>query len=298
MKTIEPSELVINSDGSIFHLHLHPKQLADNVLLVGDPDRVLLLKRMLSNVEFVSQSREFVSATGCYRDKRVTLLSTGIGTDNIDIVLNELDALANIDFQTRTVKEQHRSLRILRLGTSGAIQPDIETGSLVFSKYSAGIDGLLNWYAGRDSVCDTAMEQAFVEHMNWPRTLARPYFVLNSQEIADDFGDAVQGITLSAPGFYGPQGRELRLKIIDPDYLEKLKLFRYNGLRITNFEMEGSAIAGLSRLLGHQGATVCMIIAQRSQKGMNVDYKTLMFRQAEVAIERLAMEESAIEKLR
>ncbi|MDD2538088.1 MAG: nucleoside phosphorylase [Bacteroidales bacterium] len=297
MKIIEPSELVINSDGSVFHLHIRPEQLADNVMLVGDPDRVALLRGMLSNVEYVSQSREFVSATGFYKDKRITLLSTGIGTDNIDIVMNELDALANVDFETRTIRKEHRCLKILRLGTSGAIQPDIPTGSMVYSRYSAGIDGLLNWYQGRDRVCDTDMEKAFVKHMNWSPLLAAPYFVRNSEVLESRFEGAVQGITLSAPGFYGPQGRVIRLPMADPEYLSKLASFSYNGLKITNFEMEGSAIAGLARLMGHEGATVCMIIAQRSRKNMNVDYKGLMMEKAEEAIERLAMEESAIERI-
>lgn len=280
MKIIEPSELVINSDGSVFHLHIRPEQLADKVLLVGDPDRVILLRDLLTDVEFVSHSREFVAVTGCFARKRLTILSTGIGTDNIDIVMNELDALANIDFETRIFKKVHRSLDILRLGTSGAIQFDIPTGTLVFSRYSAGIDGLLNWYEGRDTVCDKEMEKAFMEHMQWSPLLATPYFVKNSEETGKRFKDAMQGITLSAPGFYGPQGRVIRLPLSDPDYLQKLASFCYNDLRITNFEMEGSAIAGLSRLMGHRGATVCMIIAQRSSKDMNVDYKGLMVEKA------------------
>ncbi|HNR27727.1 MAG TPA: nucleoside phosphorylase [Bacteroidales bacterium] len=297
MKYIEPSELVINSDGSVFHLHMHPDQLADNVLLVGDPDRVKLLRGMLTQIESDTRSREFVSVTGTYKNKRITLLSTGIGTDNIDIVMNELDALANVDFKTRTIKKEHRTLKILRLGTSGAIQPDIPTGSLVYSAYSAGIDGLLNWYQGRDKVCDLEMEKAFMEHMNWSPTLATPYFVQNSRVIGNSYSNAFSGITLSAPGFYGPQGRVIRLALSDPGYLSKLASFRYNGLRIMNFEMEGSAIAGLSRLLGHEGATVCMIIAQRSNKIMNVDYKEMMYEKAGEALDRLAMEEAAIERL-
>ena len=276
---------------------MHPDQLADNVLLVGDPDRVKLLRGMLTQIESDTRSREFVSVTGTYKNKRITLLSTGIGTDNIDIVMNELDALANVDFKTRTIKKEHRTLKILRLGTSGAIQPDIPTGSLVYSAYSAGIDGLLNWYQGRDKVCDLEMEKAFMEHMNWSPTLATPYFVQNSRVIGNSYSNAFSGITLSAPGFYGPQGRVIRLALSDPGYLSKLASFRYNGLRIMNFEMEGSAIAGLSRLLGHEGATVCMIIAQRSNKIMNVDYKEMMYEKAGEALDRLAMEEAAIKRL-
>jgi len=267
MRTIEPSELVINSDGSIFHLHIRPEQLADHVLLLGDPDRVGLLRPLLNPIEYEGRNREFVWVTGYFKTEKVTFLSTGIGTDNIDIVMNELDALVNIDFNTRTVKDKHTSLNILRLGTSGAIQPGILPGTLVFSSYSAGIDGLLNWYAGRDSVSDLDLEQAFVRHMKWPVQLADPYFVRNSERLEKKFADAVKGITLSAPGFYGPQGRVIRIPLADPDYMSKLVSFKYKDLQVTNIEMEGSAIAGLSRLLGHQGATVCLIIAQRDSKG-------------------------------
>ncbi|NLA15356.1 MAG: nucleoside phosphorylase [Bacteroidales bacterium] len=287
MKKIEPSELVINNDGSVFHLHIRPDQLADNVLLVGDPDRVDLLRQLLTRVEHESKNREFVSVTGYFNNHKVTILSTGIGTDNIDIVMNELDALANIDFNKRIPKKEHKSLRILRLGTSGAIQPGIEPGTLVFSSYSAGIDGLLNWYAGRNQVSDLDLEKAFVTHMNWPSGLAAPYFVRNSESLEKQFHDAVLGITLSAPGFYGPQGRVIRLPLANPDYLSKLMSFRYGPLKILNFEMEGSAIAGLSKLLGHEGATVCLIIAQRDSKDMNVDYKDLMLEKATEAVERM-----------
>lgn len=286
-RQIPPSELIINQDGSIFHLHLLPEQLAPNVLLVGDPSRVFLLRDLLTDLEFTSQNREFVATTGRFHGKRVTLLSTGIGCDNIDIVMNELDALVNIDFSTRAVKPQKTSLRIFRLGSSGAIQDDIESGTLLFSRYSLGLDGLLNWYAHRDEVCELDMEAAFLRHMEWPAKLATPYIVRNSIEQDEDFDSLASGITLSAPGFYGPQGRELRMAIAVPHYLEKLRSFRYKGLRITNFEMEGSAIAGIARLLGHHGATACMIIAQRSRKEMIVDYKQRMFTLAQNVLERL-----------
>jgi len=287
MRTIEPSELVINSDGSIFHLHIRPEQLADHVLLLGDPDRVGLLRPLLNPIEYEGRNREFVWVTGYFKTEKVTFLSTGIGTDNIDIVMNELDALVNIDFNTRTVKDKHTSLNILRLGTSGAIQPGILPGTLVFSSYSAGIDGLLNWYAGRDSVSDLDLEQAFVRHMKWPVQLAAPYFVRNSERLEKKFPDAVKGITLSAPGFYGPQGRVIRIPLANPDYMSKLVSFKYKDLQVTNIEMEGSAIAGLSRLLGHQGATVCLIIAQRDSKDMKVDYKGLMLEKASEILERM-----------
>lgn len=290
MKTfIEPSELIINSDGSVFHLHMRPEQLADCILLVGDPNRVHMIKQFLTQITSETQCREFASATGLYHNKRVTLLSTGIGTDNIDIVMNELDALANIDFATRTIKEEHRSLRILRLGTTGAIQEDIEPGALLYSSYSIGLDGLLNWYANRDKVCDLAMEQAFMSHMRWHEKLAHPYFVRNSQSLEALFPDMEKGITLSAPGFYGPQGRVLRLPLVDANYMDKLVSFQYQGLRITNFEMEGSAIAGFCRMLGHHGGTICMVIAQRSRKDVNVDYVKLMAERAQLVLDRLTL---------
>ena len=277
MQAIAPSELMVNSDGSIFHLHLKPEQLADTVILVGDPARVHTITRFFNTVESQQQSREFVSATGTYKGCRVTVLSTGIGTDNIDIVLNELDALANIDLSTRIPKSSHRRLRLVRIGTSGALQPDIPIGSLLLSAISIGFDGLLNWYASHSGVTLPDYEAAFVQHMKWSNRLPAPYFVPNSSELINLLAPiSSAGMTISAPGFYGPQGRVLRLPLQDPNLLEKIESFRYNGHRICNFEMEGSAIAGLSALLGHQAATICLIIANRYQMQSNTSYNSLM----------------------
>ena len=287
---IAESELIINGDGSVFHLHLRPEELADNVILVGDPGRVDMIAEYFEEKEFRHQSREFVSVTGKYKGVRMTALSTGIGTDNIDIVMNELDALANVDFSTRTVKEQLRQLTILRLGTSGALQPDIEVGDIVFARTSLGFDGLLSYYAGRNEVCDMNLEQAFCEHMQWDATIPRPYFVDAGNELWEHFKDvAIEGITIAAPGFYAPQGRWVRLKPADKAMNQKIESFCYCGRRITNYEMEGSAIAGLAALMGHRAATMCTIIAQRIAKNANTDYKPFVERMIQMALDRLVV---------
>ncbi|MDR1581842.1 MAG: nucleoside phosphorylase [Prevotellaceae bacterium] len=288
MTAISSSELIINSDGSIFHLHLHPEDIADTVILVGDPARVDMIAGYFDKIEMEKANREFVTKTGYIGKTRLSVLSTGIGTDNIDIVMTELDALVNIDFNLRTVKRQHHSLRILRLGTSGALHADIPLGSIVMSDVSVGFDGLLNFYANRDSISLCAMEKAFVEHMNWNKRLADPYFVPASGIFVNLFDkDIIHGITISAPGFYGPQGRVVRLGLTDPDLLPKIESFRYDNMRINNFEMESSAIAGLSLLLGHQAATICVAIANRYLKEMNTDYRHFVKKMIEKAIEKL-----------
>ncbi|MDR1170057.1 MAG: nucleoside phosphorylase [Prevotellaceae bacterium] len=290
MMDIPLSELVINSDGSVFHLHLRPEDIADTVILVGDPARVDMIAGYFDKIELEKANREFVTKTGYIGRSRMSVLSTGIGTDNIDIVMTELDALVNVDFSSRTVKQQHRSLRILRLGTSGALHEDIPLGSIIMSDISIGFDGLLNFYANRDSVSLNVMEKAFVEHMDWNRRLADPYFVPASKMFVNLFDkDVIHGMTISAPGFYGPQGRVVRLGLADSDLLSKIESFRYNNMRINNFEMEGSAIAGLSLLLGHQAATVCTAIANRYLKEMNTDYKYSVKRMVEKAIEKLIL---------
>lgn len=289
MNQIPSSELIINSDGSVFHLHIRPEELADTVILVGDPGRVELVASYFESREFSRASREFVTVTGRYNGKRITVLSTGIGTDNIDIVVNELDALANIDFETRTPKKEHKRLRILRIGTSGAIQPEIPLGSFVLSHISVGCDGLLNWYQSRDSISDLDMERAFMEHTSWPDNLPHPYFAKASNSIISLLeGITIKGVTISASGFYGPQGRVLRLPLAMPDMVHKFETFNYKGNKITNFEMEGSAIAGLSGLLGHDAATVCCIIANRHLHESQPDYKPYVKRLIETALERLA----------
>lgn len=289
MRVIPSSELIINSDGSIFHLHLRPEQLADTVILVGDPARVDMVASYFESREATVESREFRTITGTYKGKRMTVLSTGIGTDNIDIVVTELDALANINFQTRTEKAEKRQLTLLRLGTSGAVQPDIPLGSFVFARTSVGFDGLLNYYEGRNQVCDLDIEKAFVEHTGWLQQLPAPYFIDASRELYEHFADTtVEGITIAAGGFYGPQGRWVRIAPADKELNQKIESFRYQGRRITNFEMESSALAGLGALMGHRAATICTIIAQRAVKDMNTDYKPFVRQMIEMALDKLA----------
>ena len=285
---IPESELIINDDGSAFHIHLRPEELADLVILVGDPGRVDMIAEYLSDIEFRHASREFVSTTGKYNGKRLTVLSTGIGTDNCDIVMTELDALANVSFKTREAKKRHRTLTILRIGTTGAVQPDIPIGSPIFSQFSVGCDGLLNWYADRDSISELGMEKAFKKHVGWDKNLPSPYFVKASDKLVERFKDcAVMGVTISAPGFYGPQGRVVRLGLAMPDMIEKFESFKYKGFRITNFEMESSAVAGMAKHLGHEAGTICCAIANRYLKSSNPDYKAMVRSLVEMSLDRL-----------
>lgn len=289
MRTIPSSELIINDDGSIFHLHLRPEQLADTVVLVGDPGRVEQVAAYFDERECSVASREFHTVTGSYRGRRMTVLSHGIGTDNIDIVVTELDALANIDFTTRQVRPSHRRLTMLRMGTSGGLQRDLKLGDLVFARTSAGFDGLLNFYEGRDRVCDLDLERAFIRHTGWSEQLAKPYFIDADRELFDAFSDVTQeGITISAPGFYGPQGRWVRLRPADPTLNEKIESFRHEGRRITNYEMESSALAGLGALLGHRAGTVCVIIAQRVALEASTDYRSFVENMIKISLDKLA----------
>jgi uridine phosphorylase len=292
MRTILPSELIINPDGSVFHLHLKPEQIADTIILVGDPARVDLVAARFDTRELRTSNREFVAVTGTYRRKRMTVLSTGIGTDNIDIVATELDALANVDFATRRVRpaSERRQLTMLRLGTSGALQPDLSIGDLVFARTSVGMDGLLNFYEGRDSVCDLEMERALTAHTGWSERLAAPYCVDADAGLYELFRPATKaGITVSAPGFYAPQGRQVRLRPAFPDLNERMESFEWRGLRITNLEMESSALAGLAALMGHRAATICTIIAQRIAGKAMPDYRPFVERMIDLALERLAV---------
>lgn len=275
MKKFAESELIINEDGSVFHLHLKPEQLADKVILVGDPGRVALVASHFDNKECEVANREFHAITGTYKGKRITALSTGIGCDNIDIVVNELDALVNIDFRTRTTKEELRQLTLVRIGTCGGLQPYTPTGTFVASAKSIGFDGLLNFYAGRNEVCDLDFEGKFKEHMSWNPLLCQPYVIDNDAELLDRIAkdDMVRGVTISCGGFFGPQGRELRIPLADPMQNQKIENFEYNGMRITNFEMESSALAGLARLLGHHALTCCMVIANRVAQKAESNYK-------------------------
>ena len=276
-KYFAPSELIINEDGSIFHLHVKPEQLADKVILVGDPGRVPTVASHFDTQECDISSREFRTITGTYKGKRITVVSTGIGCDNIDIVMNELDALANIDFNSRREKEKLRSLELVRIGTCGGLQPYTPVGTFICSVKSVGFDGLLNFYEGRNAVCDLPLERALLNHLGWSGNLCAPApYVIDAhpeliERIAAD--DMVRGITVACGGFFGPQGRQLRIPLADPRQNEKIESFSYNGLQITNFEMESSALAGLSRLMGHKAMTVCMVIANRLIKEANTGYK-------------------------
>lgn len=276
---IAPSELIINADGSCFHLHLRPEQLADKVVMCGDPGRVDMIASFFDSRECEVSSREFHSITGTYQGKRITALSHGIGPDNIDIVLNELDALKNIDFQTREVRPEHHTLEIVRVGTTGGLQPNTPCGAFIVSRMSIGFDGVLNWYAGRDEVSDLDFEQTLVQSIGYPKKAAAPYVVRADQELADRIaagGGFVDGTTITAVGFYGPQGRQLRLPLAVPDINQKIEAFEYQGRRITNYEMESAPTAGFARLLGHKAVTVCLVVANRLAGDSNSEYKGSM----------------------
>lgn len=286
---IGSSELIINRDGSIFHLHLKPEQLADQVILVGDPKRVDMITNFFSSTEFKIQNREFVSVTGTYNNQRITVVSTGIGTDNIDIVINELDALANIDFKTREIKDEIKSLKFIRIGTSGGMQDFLDVNSYVVSKAAIGFDGLINFYAGRNTVSNTDFENKFMNHVGWNPKLAKPYLAKCSSSLYQKIinKNFIPGVTISAPGFYGPQGRKLRLDIVDKHMNKKIRSFEYEGNKITNFEMECSAIYGLSALLGHEALTVCLIIANRLSKQANDAYIPKMKELVKLVLDQL-----------
>jgi uridine phosphorylase len=287
----EPSELILNGDGSIFHLKLFPGDIADTIILVGDPNRVEMVSAYFDSIEICRSNREFVTHTGSFRGKRITALSTGIGTDNVDIVLNELDALANIDLDERRLKTTRRTLRLVRIGTTGGLQKDIPLNSFILSRYAAGFDTVLNFYADRNKVADLAMEKAFMEHSDWPPLLHHPYFVRSSDNLFRLFPtETHSGITISAPGFYGPQGRKLRLQLMDPKLNDKLESFRYRDLRITNYEMESSALFGLARLLGHEAVTLCAMIANRASLEFTEDYKGLVNKLIKFTLEYLYSE--------
>ncbi len=289
MRTIPASELIINEDGSIFHLHLLPEQLSDIVILVGDPGRVALVASFFDSVECEVSNREFNTVTGTYKGRRMTVLSTGIGIGNIDICVTELDALANIDFATRQVKEKFTQLTMLRLGTSGALQPDIKVGEFISARTSIGFDGLLSYYAGRDSVCNLDMEAKFMEHTGWNPKLPNPYFVDCDDELFELFKDSTrEGITIASPGFYAPQGRYVRMAPDDINLNAKIEAFEFEGRRVTNSEMESSVLAGLSALMGHRANTVCTIIAQRIAQNVNTDYKPFVKQMIQMALDKLS----------
>ena len=283
-----PSELIINEDGSIFHLHLKPHELADKVILVGDPGRVALVASHFDGVECEVNNREFRTITGNFKNKRITIVSTGIGCDNIDIVLNELDALANIDFETRKEKTNLRQLTLVRIGTCGGLQKNTPIGTFIASKKSIGFDGLLNYYAKREEL-DITFENEFKKQVNWNPQLGNPYVADADMKLLEQIAqdDMVRGITISCGVFFGPQGRRLRIPLADPQLNEKIVKFEYNGDRITNFEMESSALAGLAQHLGHKALTCCMVIANRRQKEANSGYKNTIDGLIKKVLERI-----------
>lgn len=291
MKTIEASELIINEDGSIFHLHLLPHQLAEKIILVGDPNRVNLVANNFDTQECCVENREFRTITGTYKGKRISVISTGIGCDNIDIVMNEIDALANIDFQSRTIKPELKTLEIVRIGTCGGLQPHCPVGTFIASEISIGFDGLLNFYGGRNQVCDHELEKDFIAHMNWRdnQCIPHPYVVHADKELTQRIAqtDMVRGVTIACGGFYAPQGRTLRLSLADPGQNEKIISFRKGEHCITNFEMESSAIAGLSLLMGHKALTVCMVIANRLAHEANTNYRNSINTLIQTVLERI-----------
>lgn len=288
---IPASELIINQDGSIFHLHICPEHLADKIILVGDPGRVPLVASHFETTECDIMSREFRTITGTYKGKRITALSTGIGCDNIDIVVNELDALANIDFESRCIKPALKSLELVRIGTCGGLQTYCPEGTFIASETSIGFDGLLNFYAGRDRVCDLDMERAFTLHMHWQgnQCIAHPYVVHADSTLLDRVAatDMVRGITIACSGFFGPQGRQLRLPLADPEANRKIESFEYDGRHVTNFEMESSALAGLSLLMGHRAMTCCMVIANRVAGKANPNYKNSIDTLIQTVLDRI-----------
>ena len=288
-KYFAASELIINEDGSCFHLHLRPEQLANKVILVGDPGRVSLVASHFEEKECEVESREFHSITGYYKGKRITVQSTGIGCDNIDIVMNELDALKNIDFDTRTEKPEHTTMTIVRIGTCGGLQLNTPVGSYIASVKSIGFDGLLNFYAGRNEVCDLDFEREFKEQVKWNQQIGNPYVISCDAELLERIAadDMVRGVTVACGGFYGPQGREVRIPLADPHLNEKIENFEYKGLKICNFEMESSALAGLAALLGHKATTCCMVIANRRIKEANTGYKNSIDSLIKLVLDRI-----------
>ncbi|MDE6267869.1 MAG: nucleoside phosphorylase [Muribaculaceae bacterium] len=288
-KIIPPSELIINPDGTVFHLHIHPSQLTDRIILVGDPARVDMVASFFDTRTFEVLSREFHTIGGTYKGKPIMCLSHGIGPDNIDIVINELDALANIDFTTREVRPDHRQLTLVRIGTSGALQPELRLGTPVIAEKAIGFDGVLNYYAGRNSVADLPFEHAFCESVGWNPLWAKPYVVDADPDLVSLIGrdDMVRGNTISAVGFYGPQGRELRLPLANPDLNSRIEQFEFNGRRVTNYEMESAPLQGLARLLGHRAMTVCSIIANRFSHDATPNYRNAIHDLVATVLDRI-----------
>ena len=288
-RIIPPSELIINDDGSVFHIHLRPEQVYDNIIFVGDPGRVDMVASMFDTVDYEVSSREFHTIGGKYKGNPIMVISHGIGPDNIEIVMTELDALVNVDFKTRKIKKEHRTLNIVRIGTSGSLQEDLHIGDFVIAEKGMGFDGILNFYADRDKVCDLDFEREFCVHTDWYSTWAIPYSVDADRELVERIGrhDMTRGYTIAAVGFYAPQGRMVRLRLADPDLNAKIESFRYNGRPITNFEMESACLQGMARLLGHKAMTVCCIIAERRANNADTDYKPKVRELVQTVLDRL-----------
>ena len=290
MEPIKSSELITNDDGSVFHLHLHPEDLAEQVILVGDPSRVEMIASYFEKIEIRKSNREFCTITGYYKGYRLSVISTGIGPDNIDIVMNELDALVNINLHTKEINAEKKTLNIVRIGTSGSVQADVPVHSFVISEMSLGLDGVLRFYRDNEMVCDAAFEEAFIKECHWTPLAARPYAVKASDELVDKLhteGVTVKGVTLTANGFYGPQGRVLRLPIEMPTVNDEIARFEFGNYKIVNYEMESAAIAGLAALMGHRATTICLIIANRANGKASADYKPHMKKLIEYTLNSL-----------
>lgn len=282
------TELILHPDGSIYHLKLKPHHVADTVILVGDPERVSVVSGFFDDIEHESINREIWTQTGTLKGKRITAMSTGMGPDNMDIVMNELDALVNIDLETREPRPEHRTLNIIRLGTSGALQPDIPTGSYVASAFGLGLDGILHFYKALGEVIEIEMLEEFIHDTRWPAILPKPYIVEGSRKLKDKLGKGfIHGITATSPGFYGPQGRVLRLELAHDDLNKRLSEFNFRSLGVTNYEMETAALYGLGKMLGHHTMTVCLILANRFDGSYLRDYKESMKEMIRVVLERL-----------
>lgn len=288
-RIIPASELIINSDGSAFHIHVRPDQLRDKIILVGDPGRVDMVASFFDSIDYDVQSREFHAIGGTYKGKKLMCISHGIGSDNIEIVMTELDALANVDFKTREVRPEHRTLELVRVGTSGSLQEELQLGDFVIAEKGIGTDGIINYYADRDRICDTEFERRLVEHTDWQRKWAYPYAVDACPELVERIGrdDMTRGYTMSAVGFYAPQGRCVRLPLADPELNAKIESFLYNGRHITNFEMESGCLQGMAKMLGHKAMTVCCIIAQRRETKANTDYKPRVAELVRTVLDRI-----------
>lgn len=286
---IPSSQLIINADNSVFHIHLKPEQLRDKIILVGDPGRVSMVASYFDSIDYDVASREFHAIAGTYKGKKLMCISHGIGADNIEIVMTELDALANIDFATRKEKREKRVLELVRIGTSGSLQYDLKIGDFVVANRGMGFDGILNFYESRDAVCDLEFENQFCDYVDWNPLWARPYVVAADRELVERIGknDMVRGNTIASVGFYAPQGREVRLRLKDPDLIKRIEEFRYNGEPITNFEMESACLQGMAKMLGHKAMTVCCIIAQRREEDANTDYKPSVAKLVETVLERI-----------